>query len=110
MFFDTDLAEEVESTAPYSTNTMTVTSNSEDSILEQQSSTIDPVLEVSIDILSCATAEADLLLQYVLLGDDVSDGLLMWTRLGVDVTNSVTVGSCPLCVHTIQTKPAFAFR
>jgi hypothetical protein len=47
MFFDTDLAELVEATAPYSTNTMTVTSNDEDSILEEQASTIDPVLEVS---------------------------------------------------------------
>lgn len=51
MFFDTDLAEQVEATAPYSTNTMTVTSNSEDSILEQQASTIDPVLEVSGTVL-----------------------------------------------------------
>jgi hypothetical protein len=48
MFFDTDLAEQVEATAPYASNTMAITSNSEDSILEQQASTIDPVLEVSL--------------------------------------------------------------
>lgn len=47
MFFDTDLAEQVEATSAYASNTMAVTSNSEDSILEQQASTIDPVLEVS---------------------------------------------------------------
>lgn len=51
MFFDTDLTEEVEATSPYSSNTQTVTANSEDSILEQQSESIDPVLEVSLILL-----------------------------------------------------------
>lgn len=73
-FFDQDLIAKVEKTSPYSTNTQDLTTNSEDSILSEEADTIDPFME------------------YILLGDSVSDGIFAWISVGVDSTvdSSVT--------------------
>ncbi|KAI0317724.1 Intradiol ring-cleavage dioxygenase [Amylostereum chailletii] len=74
-FFDQDLITEVEATSPYSTNTQTLTTNAEDSIMSDEAATIDPVLE------------------YVLLGEDVSDGIFAWGAMGINVTASYDISS-----------------
>jgi protocatechuate 3,4-dioxygenase beta subunit len=68
LFWDQDLITQVEATSPYSTNTVTLTTNSEDRVFsdETENSTSDPVLN------------------YVWLGDDLSDGLLGWTTVAVN--------------------------
>lgn len=73
VFFDQDLLTEVEVFEPYSTNTQELTLNSEDSILSSEASDIDPVVE------------------YVLLGDSVADGIFSWISFGVDSTANSTV-------------------
>jgi protocatechuate 3,4-dioxygenase beta subunit len=72
IFFDTDLIDLVEATAPYTTNTQNVTTNEEDGILAQEAADVDPMLE------------------YVLLGDDVSAGLFGWLVVGVDSSYDFT--------------------
>ena len=66
MFFDQDLISTVDAVAPYSDNTQTLTTNAEDSILAQEASDVDPMIE------------------YVLLGDDLSDGIFGWLSFGMD--------------------------
>jgi protocatechuate 3,4-dioxygenase beta subunit len=71
IFFDQDLVSQVEMTSPYSTNTQELTMNEDDRILTQSAENdFDPVM------------------QYVLLGDDVSDGVLAWISIGVDMTRA----------------------
>lgn len=70
LFFDQDLIIEVEATYPYNTSNITITLNSADRVvgLETEDSNSDP------------------LFNYVLLGDDVTDGLFSWITIGVDST------------------------
>ncbi|KAJ7074104.1 aromatic compound dioxygenase [Mycena amicta] len=65
-FFDQSLVTEVEATSPYSTNTQTLTTNTEDSILSEEAGTIDPML-------------------------DIDDGLMMWASMGIDTSADYTV-------------------
>ena len=68
-FFDQDLITQVEATSPYNTNTQTLTTNAEDHVFGEQEtehSDSDPVFE------------------YVLLGDDLSDGILAWITVVVN--------------------------
>lgn len=74
-FFDQDLITSVEAVEPYSTNSQSLTTNSEDNILSEEATDIDPFL------------------QYVLLGDSVSDGIFAWTALGIDVSAAYTVSA-----------------
>ena len=71
-FFDQALIYEVEKTAPYSSNKQQLVLNSQDFIMAQEASIagVDPVME------------------YVLLGDKVEDGLFAWLAFGVDTTLS----------------------
>ncbi|KAJ6088532.1 hypothetical protein N7486_009793 [Penicillium sp. IBT 16267x] len=80
LFFDQDLITEVEATSPYSTNTQDLTTNANDSILSEEADTIDPVME------------------YVLLGDDVSDGIFAWLTVGIDSTENT--GITPAAYYT----------
>ncbi|KAI7106200.1 aromatic compound dioxygenase, partial [Hortaea werneckii] len=64
MFFDQDLISTVEKTAPYSTNTQELTKNADDDILASEAADMDPFVE------------------YVFLGEDVSDGILAWLSIG----------------------------
>ncbi|KAE9964255.1 hypothetical protein BLS_008512 [Venturia inaequalis] len=73
VFFDQDLITEADTIAPYSSNTQEVTLNADDSIATQASVDIDPFME------------------YVLLGDDLSDGLLAWTSIGVNMSASYDI-------------------
>ncbi|KAK0459155.1 aromatic compound dioxygenase [Desarmillaria tabescens] len=79
IFFDQSLITAVELTSPYSNNTVAVTTNSVDRVFalgvepDDGSTGVDPVLE------------------YVYLGDDVSDGLLLWGTIGVDMSASFTI-------------------
>jgi hypothetical protein len=75
LFFDQDLITKVEKTSPYSTNTQDLTTNAEDSILSEEADTIDPFME------------------YVLLGDNVSDGIFAWISVGVDSTEDTSVNA-----------------
>ncbi|KAL1969565.1 hypothetical protein VTN77DRAFT_9003 [Rasamsonia byssochlamydoides] len=74
LFFDQDLISKVEATSPYTSNTQELTENTDDSILAEEADTIDPMME------------------YVFLGDDISDGIFAWASVGIDTTedNSVT--------------------
>ncbi|KAJ7480633.1 aromatic compound dioxygenase [Mycena latifolia] len=71
-FLDQSLISEVETTEPYASNTQTLTANDEDMWLEAEADTIDPMLE------------------YVLLGDTISDGLMMWGAMGIDTSANYT--------------------
>lgn len=73
IFFDQSLITEVDTVSPYSENTQTLTLNSEDSILSQEAATGDPVV------------------QYSLLGDDISEGIFAWISFGIDLTVQETV-------------------
>lgn len=75
MFYDQDLIYEVEATTPYSTNTQDLTLNSEDSILTQEATGSDPMIE------------------YVLLGDTIADGLLGWLSFGVNTSYTGTINA-----------------
>jgi protocatechuate 3,4-dioxygenase beta subunit len=73
LFFDQDLITQVEETSPYSTNTQALTENSDDSIFSQEAASSDPVVE------------------YSLLGTDVSSGIFGWVAFGIDLTNEYTI-------------------
>ncbi|CAP86696.1 hypothetical protein E8E15_009951 [Penicillium rubens] len=73
IFFDQDLISAVDEVAPYSTNTQELTANADDSILAEELDTIDPFME------------------YVYLGDDISDGIFAWITVGMDPTQDTTV-------------------
>ena len=70
LFFDQDLINEVEKTAPYSTNRQQFMRNTADNILQQELPTADPFLE------------------YVRLGDSLNDGIFAWYTLGVNTSFS----------------------
>lgn len=72
-FFDQDLITEVNALSPYSENTNTITENADDRV-------------VSAELEN----DADPFLNYVLLGDSVSDGLFMWVTLSVNPSASYT--------------------
>jgi protocatechuate 3,4-dioxygenase beta subunit len=73
MFFDQDLISLVETVEPYASNTQELTENADDSILAEEAGTVDPFIE------------------YVLLGDDVSEGVFGWLAFGMDTTNSFNI-------------------
>ncbi|SJX64349.1 uncharacterized protein SRS1_21006 [Sporisorium reilianum f. sp. reilianum] len=77
LFFDQDLISQVEATSPYTENTQTLTTNEEDFIFDQEAASdgSDPVLE------------------YVLLGDKVEDGIFAWTTIAVDVDANYTTSA-----------------
>lgn len=77
MFFDQSLIYEVEENVPYTENTQELLLNAEDSILAEEASTSDP------------------LMNWVYLGKDVKDGILAWLSFGIDITNvrNVTAAS-----------------
>lgn len=72
-FMDQSLITEVETTEPYASNTQNLMTNTEDSILSEEAETINPFLE------------------YVLLGDSINEGLMMWGTMGIDTSADYTV-------------------
>ncbi|THU92408.1 aromatic compound dioxygenase, partial [Dendrothele bispora CBS 962.96] len=75
IFFDQSLIDAVEATSPYTSNTQNLTVNSDDDILAEEAGTIDPFVE------------------YVYLGDDISDGIFSWIALGIDTTSSYQISA-----------------
>ncbi|TVY62321.1 hypothetical protein LSUE1_G007863 [Lachnellula suecica] len=73
VFFDQDLITQVEATSLYSTNTQELTLNSADAIFAEEAATSDPVVE------------------YSLLGDDISSGVFAWVAFGINLTNEYSV-------------------
>lgn len=75
IFLDQDLIAAVSETAPYNTNTQELTLNSEDSILSEETETMDPFI------------------QYVQISDNIEDGIMAWISLGIDPTADSEVSS-----------------
>jgi protocatechuate 3,4-dioxygenase beta subunit len=68
VFYDQDLIDYVnDNVYPYTTNNITLTDNDEDGVFITETST-----------------DSDPVLNYVLLGDKVEDGLFAWITIGVD--------------------------
>lgn len=67
LYFDQGLSDRVERRAPYSANPQPVTTNDQDGLLRADLAAADPIVE------------------YVLLGDEVEDGVLAWFSFGVDM-------------------------
>ncbi|KAF2086997.1 putative extracellular dioxygenase [Saccharata proteae CBS 121410] len=73
LFFDQSLLTSVEASYPYSLNTIVWTQNANDSILQEE-----------------AEGDMDPILEYVLLGDKVEDGLVAWITLVFDQSANYT--------------------
>ncbi|KAK9413186.1 putative Intradiol ring-cleavage dioxygenases domain-containing protein [Seiridium unicorne] len=72
IYFDQDLIDQVETYAPYTNNNESITVNTEDSLLADGLATSDPIVE------------------YVLLGESVDEGILAWISFGVNTTFTST--------------------
>lgn len=73
LFFDQDLITEVNALEPYVSNTIAITTNADDRVFAAETETSsDPVVD------------------YVLLGDTVADGLFAWISIGIDTSASYT--------------------
>lgn len=75
IYFDQTLSDSVESVSPYSTNTQPITTNAEDSLLADGLETSDPIVE------------------YVLLGETIDEGVLAWISFGINTTYSKTASA-----------------
>lgn len=75
LFFDTSLVTQVETLHPYNTNKQPLILMEEDAVLIHEATNSDP------------------LVQYVLLGDSVSDGVFAWITLGLDPDVNLEVKS-----------------
>ncbi|GAB7352578.1 hypothetical protein MBLNU459_g2962t1 [Dothideomycetes sp. NU459] len=76
LFFDTALRDAVEATAPYNTNTQAVTTNDDDMWApDQADNSYDPYPD------------------FAYIGEDISDGLLMWISIGINMTADYTVSA-----------------
>lgn len=74
LFFDQSLITEVNELSPYNEDTAAVVENVDDRVFAD----------------ATVTTGADPVFNYVLLGDDVSDGLFGWTSIGIDTSASYT--------------------
>lgn len=75
MFFDQSLQAQVEANQPYTSNAQALTTNVNDGILAAEADTFDPMME------------------YVLLGRHVTDGILGWIRIGIVPTEGRVVSA-----------------
>lgn len=73
IFFDQSLISEVEETSAYKVNEQVLTRNVEDYLFFEEAAGMDPVME------------------YVLLGDDINDGIMAWISIGIDPTTDYDV-------------------
>lgn len=71
-FFDEDLLDKVRQVWPYTENPYEITTNAEDDTFHQET----------------AYSNSDPVFHYEFLGDKLEDGLLMWVRIGVNVSAS----------------------
>lgn len=82
LFFDQDLLTQVTTVAPYSTNNQSTTLNEDDNILAQAAEDVDPMME------------------YVLLGKTLSEGILAWTSIGINASSSYSVSAAATIYET----------
>ncbi|KAH7389495.1 Intradiol ring-cleavage dioxygenase [Phaeosphaeria sp. MPI-PUGE-AT-0046c] len=82
MFFDQGLITQVEKEAPYTNNRQELTTNAKDGILAQEAKTTDPFIE------------------YVMLGDKISDGIFGWLAFGIDTSASQQVSAAGVLTGT----------
>uniref|UniRef100_K3XB85 Intradiol ring-cleavage dioxygenases domain-containing protein n=1 Tax=Globisporangium ultimum (strain ATCC 200006 / CBS 805.95 / DAOM BR144) TaxID=431595 RepID=K3XB85_GLOUD len=75
IFFDQSLITQVEQTSAYLPNKQTLTTNARDSIFAQSAATFDPVVN------------------YVYLGNSVTDGIFSWISIGINAKLSRTVSA-----------------
>ncbi|VUC27012.1 unnamed protein product [Clonostachys rosea] len=75
VYFDQELSNAVEELAPYNTNTQSLTLNADDFLLASGLETSDPFMN------------------YVLLGESVSEGVLAWISFGINSTYVRTVSA-----------------
>jgi len=74
VYFDQDLVDAVEKTPPYANNLLPRTKNADDfNMMQGSGGGADPVVE------------------YVLLGKDLNDGIFAWNNLGINPKNKRTV-------------------
>ncbi|ETS75766.1 hypothetical protein PFICI_12710 [Pestalotiopsis fici W106-1] len=79
LFFDQGLISAVEASAPYTDNTAAITENVDDDIAQ-----------------SASTADYDPFMDYALLGNTQSDGILAWITIGINTTanySDIVVGA-----------------
>ena len=73
LFFHQDLLSSVTALQPYASNSQAVTMNKDDNIMGQEAANVDPVVE------------------YVLLGDTLADGIFAWISVGINASASASV-------------------
>jgi hypothetical protein len=73
-FWDQDIINEIEATAPYSSNTVAITENADDRVVGNEVTNTD----------------SDPFFNYVYLGDSVEDGLFGWITIGINTSASYT--------------------
>ena len=78
IFFDESLQAIVEANEPYTLNTQAFTPNSRDVLLASEANTSNSIME------------------HVLLGEHVIDGILAWIRIGIDPTTRHTTSATVL--------------
>lgn len=80
LFFDQALVDEVEKVAPYSSNKEEITKNVEDEVMWDG-----------------AQGEADPVVEYVLLGKKIEDGIFAWANMGIDSTATHAARAATKC-------------
>jgi hypothetical protein len=80
LYLDQDLLDQVLTTSPYSLNSMQRTANAQDGLLA----------------VSAANG-ADPIVEYVLLGNDVQQGIFAWINFGVDSKSTVQMHAASIC-------------
>jgi hypothetical protein len=89
IFFDQSLNDEVAKLPPYNTNTLFKTSNKNDMIMA-----------------TGTAGNADNVVNYVLLGNKLEDGIFAWINFGIDTTNNFKVMVATECGEKgCATKP-----
>ncbi|KAI1865989.1 uncharacterized protein JN550_007967 [Neoarthrinium moseri] len=76
-FLDQDLLNQVEATYPYTTNTQDWSTNAQDGLIMEETAVdgIDPIAE------------------YIMIGDDISDGVFSWISVAINSTLNYEVGA-----------------
>ena len=75
IFFDQSLIAEVDTVYPYTENSQELTQNADDTILVQETASMDPFVE------------------YIWMGDNIEDGIFAWISIGIDPTADSEVSS-----------------
>ncbi|KIJ29078.1 hypothetical protein M422DRAFT_189042 [Sphaerobolus stellatus SS14] len=79
VFFDQSLLDLVETVGPYASNTQEVLRNANDGVFAEEAESVDPVVE------------------YILLGDDIIDGVFGWLSIGVNPDASYVPSPAEIC-------------